>query len=144
MGSVVIEGDDVVVRLIAVSDGHQRRRSTSANAVARAANQLEEYFDGARRAFDLSLADDGTPFQREVWRALSAIPYGQVQTYRDIAHSIGRPRAMRAVGNANGANPFAIVVPCHRVVAANGIGGYAGGGAWKQALLTHEGITIDA
>ncbi len=102
--------------------------------------QLEEYFAGKRKTFDLPLAPQtGTPFQRRVWKALEAIPYGETQSYGEIARKIRRPRAMRAVGAANGANPIPIVVPCHRVIGANGtLTGY-GGGLWrKQKLLALE------
>jgi len=103
--------------------------------VARAADRLSEYFDGTRRTFDLPLAPAGTPFQGEVWDALRAIPYGQTRSYGEIAASIGRPRAVRAVGTANGGNALAIVIPCHRVVGADGkLVGY-GGGLWRKRRL---------
>ena len=101
--------------------------------------QLDAYFAGARRAFDLPLAPVGTPFQLEVWAALRAIPYGATTSYGELARSIGKPRAVRAVGAANGANPIAIVVPCHRVIGANGtLTGYGGGLPRKQLLLGLE------
>lgn len=96
-------------------------------------------------ASDLCLIMAGSDFQISVWKALLDIPYGQTRTYRDIAHSIGRPMAMRAVGNANGANPIALLVPCHRVVPAHGgIGGYAYGSAVKKALLDAEARALAA
>jgi methylated-DNA-[protein]-cysteine S-methyltransferase len=101
--------------------------------------QLAAYFAGTRRAFDLPLAPMGTPFQLEVWAALRAIPYGATTSYGELARSIGKPRAVRAVGAANGANPIAIVVPCHRVIGANGtLTGYGGGLPRKQLLLALE------
>jgi AraC family transcriptional regulator of adaptative response / DNA-3-methyladenine glycosylase II len=101
--------------------------------------QLEAYFAGERTSFDLRLAPRGTPFQQQVWEALRGIPYGQTRSYRDIAQAIGAPKAMRAVGLANGRNPVSIVVPCHRVVGANGtLTGYGGGLANKQLLLDLE------
>lgn len=101
--------------------------------------QLAEYFAGDRRDFDLALAPSGTPFQRRVWSALEEIPYGQTRSYRDIAERIGSPKAVRAVGLANGRNPISVVVPCHRVVGANGsLTGYGGGLANKQLLLDLE------
>lgn len=102
--------------------------------------QLEEYFAGQRRSFEeLPLRPRGTPFQQEVWRALRAIPFGETVSYADIARSIGRPRAVRAVGAANGRNPLAIIVPCHRVIGSNGtLTGYAGGLELKRWLLEHE------
>jgi methylated-DNA-[protein]-cysteine S-methyltransferase len=104
-----------------------------------AAAQLAEYFAGRRRTFDLPLAPRGTGFQQRVWRALSAIPYGETRSYGAIAASIGRPAASRAVGAANGKNPIWIIVPCHRVIGASGhLTGYAGGIAVKRWLLEHE------
>lgn len=101
--------------------------------------QLREYFAGERRAFDLPLRPAGTPFQQEVWQALRAIPYGQTVSYGAIAGQVGRPRAVRAVGAANGRNPLAVIVPCHRVIGANGtLTGYAGGLEIKRWLLSHE------
>jgi methylated-DNA-[protein]-cysteine S-methyltransferase len=104
-----------------------------------AARQLDEFLTGARTAFDLPLAPHGTAFQREVWEALRAIPYGTTATYAQLAVAVGRPAAVRAVGQANGRNPIAVVVPCHRVVGADGsLTGYAGGTARKAALLRLE------
>ena len=104
-----------------------------------AANQLVEYFAGRRHTFDLPLAPRGTGFQQRVWRALTAIPYGETRSYGELAHSIGRPSASRAVGAANGKNPISIIIPCHRVIAASGeLTGYAGGLAAKKWLLEHE------
>ncbi len=101
--------------------------------------QVLEYLSGKRRTFDLPLAPAGTPFQRSVWRALLAIPYGETRSYRDIALAVGRPRAVRAVGQANHHNPIPILIPCHRVVGADGtLTGYAGGLALKEKLLRLE------
>jgi methylated-DNA-[protein]-cysteine S-methyltransferase len=112
----------------------------SAPVLAAAAAQLDEYFAGARRAFELPLAAEGTEFQRLVWRALAAIPFGVTSSYGEIARAIGRPSASRAVGAANGRNPISIIVPCHRVIGTSGaLTGYAGGMAAKQWLLAHEG-----
>jgi len=105
----------------------------------RAAAQLAEYFAGARRDFDVPLAPRGTGFQQRVWRELAKIPYGQTRSYGELARSLGRPTASRAVGAANGRNPISILVPCHRVVAGTGaLTGYAGGLAAKRWLLEHE------
>jgi methylated-DNA-[protein]-cysteine S-methyltransferase len=104
-----------------------------------AAAQLQEYFAGRRRRFDLPLDPQGTEFQRRVWKALEAIPYGQTRNYRQVAESVGAPRAVRAVGAANGRNPLPIVVPCHRVIGADGkLVGYAGGLPVKRVLLDIE------
>lgn len=101
--------------------------------------QLREYFDGARREFDLPLRPKGTPFQLEDWLALKEIPYGETATYGDIARRIGRPKAFRAVGMANHSNPISIIVPCHRVIGSNGkLTGYGGGLENKQKLLELE------
>lgn len=114
-----------------------RRPSAITNT---AATQLQEYFAGKRREFDVALDLQGTPFQLEVWNALSAIPYGQTCTYAHIAEQIGRPRAFRAVGMANNKNPIPIIVPCHRVVGAGGkLIGYAAGIKVKRYLLELEG-----
>ena len=105
-----------------------------------AAQQLTEYFSGQRYAFDVPLHPTwGTPFQRAVWHALQRIPYGHTSTYGDIAHDIGNPNAVRAVGAAIGQNPHTIIVPCHRVVGVNGsLTGFAGGLERKRSLLKHE------
>jgi methylated-DNA-[protein]-cysteine S-methyltransferase len=105
----------------------------------RVAAQIDEYFAGRRRAFDLPLAPRGTPFQRRVWDSLLEIPYGATQSYGAIARRIGQPTAVRAVGLANGRNPIAIIIPCHRVIGTDGsLTGYAGGLAIKRALLALE------
>jgi len=105
-----------------------------------AAAQLLEYFAGRRRQFELPLAAAGTAFQRQVWDALAAIPWGELRSYADIARAIERPTAVRAVGAANGRNPLPIVVPCHRVVGSNGsLTGFAGGLGIKRRLLELEG-----
>ena len=113
-------------------------RATSPVLAATAA-QLAEYFTGRRRDFDLPLAPRGTGFQEIVWRALTAIPFGATRSYGEIARAIGRPAASRAVGAANGRNPIAIIVPCHRVIGASGeLTGYGGGLPAKRWLLAHE------
>lgn len=103
--------------------------------------QLEEYFAGRRKTFDLPLAPRGTEFQRRVWSALQKIPYGKTVAYADIAQRIGNPKGVRAVGLANGRNPIPIVIPCHRVIGKNGtLTGYGGGLPIKQKLLEIEGV----
>lgn len=104
-----------------------------------ARRQLDLYFAGRLRVFDIHLSVQGTPFQRRVWAALSSIPYGETRTYGQIADAIGAARAVRAVGAANGRNPVGIVVPCHRVIGADGaLTGFAGGVERKRALLALE------
>ncbi len=111
----------------------------SGRGFAPARRQLEEYFAGERTAFDLAVRFHGTAFQSEVWRALTRIPFGQTRTYGAIAASLGRPAAARAVGAANGQNPFCIVVPCHRLIGSDGgLVDYAAGLDVKRALLAHE------
>jgi methylated-DNA-[protein]-cysteine S-methyltransferase len=102
--------------------------------------QLSEYFAGMRQAFDLTLANTGTDFQTAVWQQLVAVPFGTTASYQDIANNISNPKAGRAVGGANGKNPIFVIVPCHRVIGANGsLTGYAAGIDRKLWLLRHEG-----
>ena len=106
--------------------------------------QVLEYLAGKRRVFDLPLAPRGTEFYRSVWRALEAIPYGETRSYRDIAQAVGRPKAVRAVGQANHNNPIPIIIPCHRVVGANGsLTGYGGGLDMKKHLLRLEAGVVE-
>src|ERR1035438_1227704 len=116
--------------------GRQGLHPTASEAV----RQLRAYFAGQLRRFDLPLDMHGTPFQLRVWRELERIPYGETRSYSQIAAAIGAPRAVRAVGAANGANPIPIVVPCHRVIGASGkLVGYGGGLPLKRRLLELEG-----
>ena len=104
-----------------------------------ATSQLQEYFAGTRLTFDLPLAPRGTEVQKSVWRQLGQIPFGETRSYGEIAKAIGNPKASRAVGSANGRNPISIIVPCHRVIGANGsLTGFGGGISRKQWLLAHE------
>jgi methylated-DNA-[protein]-cysteine S-methyltransferase len=108
-------------------------------ALAEALAQLRAWFSGERRDFDVPLAPRGTPFQLAVWEAVAAIPWGATCSYADIARRIGKPAAVRAVGAANGANPLPLIIPCHRVIGANGsLTGYGGGLPLKQQLLAWE------
>ena len=105
--------------------------------------ELKEYFDGKRTTFSVELDAVGTEFQRNVWRALSEIPFGETRSYLDIAKRVGNAKAVRAVGAANGKNPISIIVPCHRVIGASGkLVGFAGGLKTKQHLLTLEAGTL--
>ncbi|MBV8516096.1 MAG: methylated-DNA--[protein]-cysteine S-methyltransferase [Acidobacteria bacterium] len=132
---VAIDDDE---RVVAVSFRPHGLREADASHPAIV--QLREYFDGKRTVFELDLAPRGTEFQRAVWDELLRVPYGATVTYAEIAHRIGRPNAVRAVGAANGANPIAVIVPCHRVIGSNGtLTGYGGGIERKQWLLAHEG-----
>ncbi len=119
---------------------HQAQKPVTPNLhTDQCKQQLSEYLNNKRQKFDLPLEQKGTDFQCQVWQALLTIPYGQVASYSDIAHHINNPKAVRAVGAANGKNPISIIVPCHRVIGANGtLTGYAGGLERKQWLLQHE------
>jgi methylated-DNA-[protein]-cysteine S-methyltransferase len=113
----------------------------TAEPLPEVARQLEEYFTGRRRVFDLPIRMGGTEFQRRAWRMLMDIPYGQTRSYGEQAKRIGNPNASRAVGLANGRNPIPIVVPCHRVIGADGsLTGFGGGIERKRWLLVHEGL----
>ncbi len=125
-------------------DGHDRAyQSVDIDRhplLAATAQQLTEYFAGTRTVFDLPLRPSGTAFQREAWNALLEIPYGSTASYGEQARHIGKPDAVRAIGAANGRNPIGIVIPCHRVIGANGsLTGYGGGIETKAWLLRHEG-----
>lgn len=119
-----------------ISENHEVMETKLIKA---AYKQLQEYFSGTRKYFDIPLDPKGTPFQLKVWKALQEIPYGQTRTYKEIACSIGNEKACRAVGMANNKNPIPILIPCHRVIGSNGkLIGYAGGVKVKQYLLELE------
>jgi methylated-DNA-[protein]-cysteine S-methyltransferase len=144
IGRLVLEGDgDVLIGVRLPNERHHRRRDGDdvSPILKETATQLQEYFAGDRTDFDLPMELDGTPFQQEVWTELAHIPYGETISYGELARRVGRPRGPRAVGQANGRNPIPIIVPCHRVLASNGIGGYGGGLKVKRALLALEGVT---
>ncbi|MEM7355107.1 MAG: methylated-DNA--[protein]-cysteine S-methyltransferase [Acidobacteriota bacterium] len=131
--------DDLAVALERYFDRGDQLVEDAAKT-AHVEQQLAEYFRGGRREFDLELAPRGTDFQQQVWRDLLEIPAGETRTYSEIAQRLGRPGASRAVGRANATNPIPIIVPCHRVIGANGtLTGYAGGLPIKQDLLALEG-----
>lgn len=145
IGPLTLVADDD--ELIAVyMDGHAHHPGdetlgevADADVLAAAANQLTEYFAGDRKEFDLPLRPIGTKFQVRVWRALQQIPYGATWSYRELATAVGNPSASRAVGLANGRNPLSIVIPCHRVIGADGsLTGYGGGIERKRWLLGLE------
>ena len=139
-GPMALEGEAALTRLWlpgTLPDRYGRGEETPLLSEAR--RQLLAYLAGDLRAFDLPLAPAGTDFQREVWRALEAVPYGRTRTYGEIAAAVGRPKAVRAVGQANHVNPLPIFIPCHRVVGKGGaLTGYAGGLDLKRALLALE------
>lgn len=144
LGRVLLTGTDTGLSGLYLTD-HGRAPSPEPDWLADpdgfvdVRDQLGEYFAGVRVRFEVELDLDGTDFQRRVWAALLAIPYGRTATYRELAAQIGQPTASRAVGTANARNPVSIIVPCHRVVAADGtLGGYAWGAARKAWLLGLE------
>lgn len=137
LGLMEICASDDAVKSIHFVDSGEAPQTNSITQLTK--QQLSEYFAGTRTDFELPLDADGTDFQKTVWQALSTIAHGQTCTYGDIAKQIGNPKGMRAVGLANGKNPMTIVVPCHRVIGANGkLTGYASGTDRKAWLLNHE------
>ena len=144
VGHLVLESDgDVLIGIWLPSqatttrgDGHD-----APPVLKDTATQLEEYFAGERTEFTVPVELDGTPFQKDVWTELTRIPYGQTISYGELARRVGRPKGPRAVGQANGKNPIPIIVPCHRVLASTGIGGYGGGLPMKRTLLAVEGVS---
>ena len=132
------EADDAIVG-VRWADGEP---SNGSPLLAEAARQLEAYFDGRLNCFDLPLATGGSPFEQRVWQAMQAIPYGETRTYGDLAHATDS--GPRAVGRACGRNHIPIIIPCHRVLARGGLGGYSGGAglATKQRLLALEGARL--
>jgi methylated-DNA-[protein]-cysteine S-methyltransferase len=142
-GDLLLVGDGQVVRAIHLPREGQRKDPgpgsvEDVSAFADARREFGEYFVGSRETFGFAREQGGTPFQLRVWAELARIPYGATITYGELARRIGRPKAFRAVGTANGRNALPIVVPCHRVVASDGLGGFGGGLATKRILLDLE------
>lgn len=144
IGCLLMEDGREGLRALRLADrGQAPSQGEPPEQMTEAVCQLDAYFSGERREFDLPLSLSGTPFERLVWDRLRAIPHGETRTYGEIAASIGRPGASRAVGRACGANPVLVVVPCHRVVGAGGkLTGFAAGLDAKRALLELEGHSI--
>lgn len=151
---VAVDEDGAVAKVI-LPNGHEhwetevaRRGYTIIEDPARCAaaiTQLEEYFQGKRKVFDLPVKPEGTPFQQSVWSVLRTIPYGTTITYKELAERIGNLAAIRAVGRANGTNPIPIIIPCHRVIGSDGsLIGFGGGLALKEYLLRLEGADVPA
>ncbi len=144
IGELLLAGEDDALAMIGFPKGSMRRDPEpdwiyNEKPLANARRQLEEYFTGSRKDFDLPLRLNGTEFQLRVLKALQKIPYGETVSYGEIARRIGKPKAMRAVGAANGRNPIPIVVPCHRVIGSGGdLTGFGGGLDTKEALLRLE------
>ena len=138
LGTAHIKGDENGIAEIRVADG-MPPDSGIPPQLRDACKQLQEYFEGTRKSFDLPLQPEGTPFQRKVWGELLKIPFGKQVSYLDLARDLGDPGAVRAVASANAKNPVWIVIPCHRVVGTDGtLKGYAGGVHRKKWLLDHE------
>jgi methylated-DNA-[protein]-cysteine S-methyltransferase len=147
LGTLRLVSNGVALEKIEFENHHSEQDAATPGsdpALEACAVQLQAYFAGTLDHFDLPLAPKGTDFQRAVWAQLSAIPYGELRSYGDIARAIDRPRAVRAVGAANGRNPLPIVVPCHRVIGSDGsLTGFAGGLAMKRQLLEIEGSLME-
>lgn len=148
IGRLLLAADDSGLRqlLMDIEDKpwqigeHWREATSELDGVCQ---QLDEYFAGRRQQFELRLAPQGTPFQQAVWQALQSIPFGHTSCYSALAEQIERPKAVRAVGAANGANPIAVIIPCHRVIGRDGsLTGYAGGLPRKALLLQLEGAQL--
>ena len=138
---------EAIIGLALDQQRHPRDRSTAiaepTAVLLEAERQIQEYFDGARKSFDLPLRPQGTAFQGQVWQQLLAIPFGQTISYLELARRIGNEKAVRAVGMANGRNPIGLIIPCHRVIGSNGdLTGYGGGLLRKEYLLKHEGARL--
>ncbi len=145
-GNITISEEDGFIIEIAFGSSNLKLDNINVketNILKKAYNQLDEYFKGKRKAFELPLAPKGTEFQKKVWNALLTIPYGKTCSYKDIAIKIGNEKSCRAVGGANNKNPIIIVIPCHRVIGANGsLVGYGGGIDFKKKLLALESNNI--
>jgi methylated-DNA-[protein]-cysteine S-methyltransferase len=144
IGRILLAGDDEGLKFIGFPQGKGRLEpkegwKKSPSCFGDVKQQLEEYFKGERTSFDVKLCPCGTKFQIDVLKALQKIPYGETRSYGEIARSIGKPKAVRAVGAANGRNPLPIIIPCHRVIGRNGdLTGFGGGIETKRYLLEHE------
>jgi methylated-DNA-[protein]-cysteine S-methyltransferase len=144
IGSLLLVGDGHALHGLYMQDGRRPKPiapdwQPSMSCFSDVRAQLHEYFAGERTVFDLALVMDGTPFERRVWTALTEIPYGETLSYGELARRLGQPSAARAVGLANGRNPISVIVPCHRVIGANGtLTGYGGGLERKRILLELE------
>lgn len=141
---LVGNGDSLTEIRFRRGEGLTAREHSAGDPVLRqAAAELEQYWAGERRVFSVPYESEGTEFQCRVWEAVAAIPFGEIRSYAEIAREVGRPKAVRAVGSANGANRLPIVIPCHRVLTSGGeLGGYGGGLNVKRALLSREGIEL--
>jgi methylated-DNA-[protein]-cysteine S-methyltransferase len=142
IGVIAIEGTKKGISAVSFVKGSPAEAGAVPAGLKATVRQLDEYFRGLRKEFSIELSVGGTPFQRKVWRQLQKIPFGRTVSYGELAAAVGLPQAARAVGRANGQNPVAIILPCHRVIGADGrLTGY-GGGLWRKGwLLNHERST---
>lgn len=138
VGFLEVKADETGICSVLFKDQKDEKESPS-SLTNTCVKQLAEYFEGSRKKFELPLAPEGTPFQQKVWNELNKIPYGHTCTYLQMAVALGDAKCIRAAGTANGKNPIAIIIPCHRVIGANGkLTGYAGGLWRKEWLLDQE------
>jgi len=144
LGGIEIQAShDAVCSVVFCNDPKIVDSANNSPILAKCVQQLDEYFSGQRTCFDLPLKQEGTPFQQSVWTALLDIPYGKTVSYADVAKMLNKPKSVRAVGAANGQNKIWIIIPCHRVIGADGsLTGYAGGIERKRWLLAHEAKKI--
>ncbi len=139
LGPISVHSDGACITAVEFGSA-KLNEASECEVLLRAKAQLEDYFAGRLQTFDLPLSPEGTTFQQRVWQALTKVPFGQTTSYASIAQAIENPKGVRAVGMANSKNPIAIVIPCHRIIGANGtLTGYAGGLDKKAWLLQHEG-----
>lgn len=140
LGPISITTNGEAITFVMFLEDRAAEKATSADPLLlECVRQLEAYFAGSLTQFDLPLAPEGTAFQKKVWAELQKVPFGRTASYGDLAHRLGDPNLTRAVGTANGSNPIAIIIPCHRIIGADGsLTGYAGGLWRKQWLLRHE------
>jgi len=142
IGLIRITATEAGISSVSFTDEDQEPSQFPENGLTRrCAGQIAEYFNGERKAFDLPLDPQGTDFQKSVWKILCTVPFGKTESYLSVAKALNNPLSIRAVGAANGRNPVAIIVPCHRIIGTDGsLTGYAGGLWRKEWLLKHEGV----
>ena len=139
VGTLEIKGDENGLVSVHFLDSEEKTTTSISKFLQPAIDQLLEYFKGDRTKFDLKLNPEGTPFQKKVWEQLMKIPFAKTVSYQEIANRLGNPKVIRAAASANGKNPIAIIIPCHRVIGSDGsLTGYAGGLHRKKWLLDHE------
>ncbi len=139
LGTLELKGDTEGLQSVRFANDISEPTGEIPESLRDVAKQLQEYFEGGRTDFDIKCNPDGTPFQKKVWRALMEVPYGKTKSYLQLSRELGDEKAIRAVASANGKNPIAIIIPCHRVVGSDGsLTGYAGGLNRKKWLLDHE------